>query len=389
MPIAKAIAEFRFAYGANAKSKQMQQPPGTLPLEAVSQSVAILFERAFSQEGARQSMRAKPQEWIAALEWLLKALKLCSRHSGHYYLNTLMDCPWCKIEGQSGIILFNVAAVGNSFQQSAFNISVVWSQIAQVQPPPALSALPDLFSLQVAPSPQAVSMSKEFHKGFGMVTSFLGLNTRRNQARQSALYRMQQAQNQWNSFCQRWQNEYNGSKFQKKWRELVSVKAQYIGLPELKQKKLQYLRDNQQQIQLHRFLDNHKIYHADIKGVGPGRKATLQSYGIETAADINTRNILAIPGFGPSLTNNLLRWRSMMERRFTFNPAKSIAPEDIAVIEREIQASRIKLERELMNGPAQLRQISQQIKIEREILLSTATQIMKAAAQAKADYEIL
>ena len=44
---------------------------------------------------------------------------------------------------------------------------------------------------------------------------------------------------------------------------------------------------------------------AVISGIGPGRKATLQSYGIETAEDINDQAVLAVPGFGDGLTSRL------------------------------------------------------------------------------------
>ena len=57
MPMERAISEFRFAYGANRQLLHMQPPPHALPLEAASEPVAQLFERAFSREGVRDGIR--------------------------------------------------------------------------------------------------------------------------------------------------------------------------------------------------------------------------------------------------------------------------------------------------------------------------------------------
>jgi DNA-binding helix-hairpin-helix protein with protein kinase domain len=48
--------------------------------------------------------------------------------------------------------------------------------------------------------------------------------------------------------------------------------------------------------QLEQYLENFFIEHATIPGIGPGRKATLESYGIGTAADVDKQKIVAVPG---------------------------------------------------------------------------------------------
>lgn len=57
MPIERAILEHRFAYGGVAASRQMQAPPHTLTLAALSPPVVALLERAFSPEGNRNTGR--------------------------------------------------------------------------------------------------------------------------------------------------------------------------------------------------------------------------------------------------------------------------------------------------------------------------------------------
>ena len=71
MPIEKAIAEYRFAYGPDRRNKGMERPPGTIALEVMGTEVAKQFTQAFSQSG---STRGRPD----ARPWTLRAqIKNC------------------------------------------------------------------------------------------------------------------------------------------------------------------------------------------------------------------------------------------------------------------------------------------------------------------------
>lgn len=95
-----------------------------------------------------------------------------------------------------------------------------------------------------------------------------------------------------------------------------------------------------------------------IQGIGPGRVATLASYGIETAYDITRSALGNVPGFGHVLVGNLRAWRNSVESRFVFDPNKGVDPDDIRSIEQEIIARRIQLETRLISGVSELRQIN-------------------------------
>jgi DNA-binding helix-hairpin-helix protein with protein kinase domain len=58
--------------------------------------------------------------------------------------------------------------------------------------------------------------------------------------------------------------------------------------------------------QLNAFL----ISAAAIPGIGTERKRVLASHGIETAADVNAKDVGEVPGFGPKLTDALIDWRT-------------------------------------------------------------------------------
>jgi DNA-binding helix-hairpin-helix protein with protein kinase domain len=207
--------------------------------------------------------------------------------------------------------------------------------------------------------------------------------------RQEAQRTLREAQARWYSIEQRWKSEASDAKFTAKLHELEAKKTQYQALPGLRLQKLRQLELSVKERQLHKFLDRYKIYSGDISGVGPGRKAILQSYGVETAADVNWHAIMAVPGFGPSLTSRLVDWRRSVERRFVFNSSQGVDPSDVAALEREVGAIRLKMEQGLSGGLVQLRQIQQQVIAARTALRPAVQSAANALSQAEADLRML
>lgn len=111
--IEEAITEHLFVYGRDAARKNIVQPPGTPPLSAVSNELAELFERAFSEENERP----QPSEWVAALESLANNLRQCLLNPGHVFYAKLAVCPWCEIEEETGLILFPFTVSSNALSK--------------------------------------------------------------------------------------------------------------------------------------------------------------------------------------------------------------------------------------------------------------------------------
>lgn len=115
----------------------------------------------------------------------------------------------------------------------------------------------------------------------------------------------------------------------------------------------------------------------------------LESYNIETAADIQRHAILAVPGFGPALADRLEAWRQSVECQFRFNPNSVVELRDICDIDRKIAQERTALEHVLLQGANELSQIRQEIARHRETLLTQAKSVAGDFAQADADWRIL
>jgi DNA-binding helix-hairpin-helix protein with protein kinase domain len=71
-----------------------------------------------------------------------------------------------------------------------------------------------------------------------------------------------------------------------------------------------------------RFLASHVIQEnvGHIPGMTLPLASVLQSYGVESAADIDSVRLMGIPMLTPSITMELLNWRERVEGEFVFKP---------------------------------------------------------------------
>ncbi len=187
------------------------------------------------------------------------------------------------------------------------------------------------------------------------------------------------AETQYTSIRQQWENEASSQAFDARIAELKEAKKQLQDLNQTLQQRLLKLETEGAKRQLEKYLDKFKLQSASIDGIGQGRKATLQSYGVETAADISESFIQSIPGFGQSLCGALMAWRRMHEQKFIYNPNLGVDPADKVALEQQFTPRRLKLEQELSNGAVSLQMIRQQIFDKRGLLrpkLEKTTQLV-------------
>ncbi|AEG15146.1 hypothetical protein Desku_1566 [Desulfofundulus kuznetsovii DSM 6115] len=404
------IQNFRFAY-SSLKDKQIRQPPGTLSLSAVSPGVAELFERAFSPSGTREGGRPSAREWVKNLNDLLQQVKVCSLHNGHHYFKALTQCPWCIIERETKVRLYNF--VITSIGTSSFNLEAVWAAIERVPSPGPAPPFPKS-NIKIPPNShvfQQGSILKK-RKRIAAVVAIIGILSQcflalrgsgslwvvvitilvatfiarfgTKSAYQEAKKAYQQAKERMSQLQERWHREVGEEEFKNKLTLLFEAKQKYKDMPNLRHKKIKELEGKKMERQLKRFLDLHRLVDAKIDKIGPTRKAVLRSYGIETAADIDYRALKNIPGFGPVLIHNLVKWRQEIEKRFVFDPTRALDPTDLAEIDREIEMEKHRLEQLLLNGATELERIAQQIHAKRQALLVEVEKCQQELAQAQA-----
>lgn len=413
MPIEKAIAEHRYAYSDNAAASLMEPPPFAPRAVIVSGDVANLWERAFSSNATQGSGRPSAREWIKCLSALEERVSRCAQHPGHYYLTATGACPWCAIESSTGTLLFFVPQ-GVAPLQSGFNLAVVWSRIGQVAPP---GPVPEITLPTAKASANASGLRKSqlmrsiVGRGLVLIALVIALAVsngnllclvaavggwigvgrwaRSEREIESFERRRRETQTLLNQLRDRLVADANPQRFEQRLKILEGKRAELLNLPAVRERRMNSLVVDREKHSRHRFLEGFKIEHAKVPGIGPAKRSMLESYNIETAADINRNAILEVPGFGPALANRLEDWRRSVESKFRFNPNSAVEPRDIQDLDRKIAQERSALEHVLLQGANELSQIRQEIARHRETLLTQAVSVAADFAQADADWRAL
>jgi DNA-binding helix-hairpin-helix protein with protein kinase domain len=411
MPIERAISSFRFAFSAAGTSKGMSPPPNCVSLQVVPQEIRNLFEAAFSTGGAVPNGRPNAVTWASALDRLRSSLRMCPNEHGHKFWQGLPACPWCELEQRSGILFF--VTVIPTEAKGSFDIAVVWKRISMI-PPPVAASPPDPSSIRVTPKPlpPAVQASRAWAIGrkvfaVGLVLGTLAvapsailfaglialviffLPTDESQERQIRNARLEQTKASWQTVQSEWHREAGGGMFTQAMDELRRARDQYDKLGGEYANEKQVLMSSLKERQLQQFLSLFFLDNHSIMNIGWGRKATLASFGIETAADITYQKVSAIKGFGHVLTTNLLDWRRSIEARFVFDASKGIDPQDMAALNHRFAQKRQGLVGVLLAGPERLERIRIETMKNKDRLQPRVQTVAHELAQAMADLNAL
>ena len=421
MPVERAIKEQRFAFGPHAATWQMEAPPHTLPFSALPRSIANLFEQAFVPLAVGQS-RPTARTWVAALEGLRKELRPCGQQPLHKYPRLLQSCPWCALEQASGTAFFLAPATRFAplrSDQPAFDLERVWQRIATVAAPSAEAMPQPQCTLAMTPTPLLESLLEVWRSNLikaASCTAAALLATllysplfwvwipaavatwsllqdrsvrREYQRRRLALF---SARQELLKLRQAWQQQASEQPFVQALHGLQSVRERYQRLPEELQSALQQLQAKQEQAQLQAFLENHFIDAAQIPGIGITDRIALESYGIETAAQVNREALRVVPGFGERFgrqrSTALLNWRQNLEQQFRYDPRQGVEPAALERCRQQHTQHRLALERELLAAPDELAQIRVEILKQRAQLNIALLRQAVQEAQAQADLRV-
>lgn len=411
MPPDEAIKRFKFAYGPNAGSRGMGLPPGAFDLDIVTPGIAALFEQAFTQAGLSAIGRPGPRQWVQALDELNSRLRVCSTEPAHLYLGSRSQCPWCEAERSRGFVAF-LASVLDSGYGADVDVEEIWAHILAVASPGPVPIPSWNFKLSPSPLPSEVrsaklgSTMKRLAAAALMLTGLLGdhgygwlafvgffllvfsgvdLSAEENRRRQA----VKDARSAWEMMQKDWQEKAGEGRFLELRARLGKIRDQLMQLNASRDQDVQRLQATLRDQQLRRFLERFNIRDAGIAGIGPIRSATLASFGIETAADVDPHAIPHIKGFGTVLTQALLQWRRRLEAGFVFDSRRGVDPQDIAAVNHKYSALRRKLEVELSAGIGLLEQEGRQALQMRQTMLPQMERAFRALEQARADQAAL
>lgn len=413
------IAAYRYAYGHDAAKRGIGPPPNSVEMNLLPASTQLLFYKAFTEAGSKAGGRPVASEWLKELDQLRQSLKQCAKVKNHKYPGHQGQCPWCTMEVK-GLQLFISVAPVNVYKgtSSGFVLSSFWQSVASIKPP-TQNPQPQLTPKKYKPKPPPSGVGGKSSKimryvlvgmisiiGIGaspnhtfiiliigaVVGYFFGesVETKTNEEMKKRLELVKKIQTE----VQTIQNTLTGqnsprAQFNDALKELHQLGKQYEDIHQYRNKLTQEAMNAAIDKQKQLFLDRFYIDNADIPNIGPSRKATLQSYGIETAADVVRQKVASIHGFGPSITASLMDWRARIERRFTPNTSTALTQADRNVIEQKVDAEKKRLETLLLQGQNKLVTISRQSETQIQTNLKELVKALDALGQAEADLEVV
>ena len=136
-----------------------------------------------------------------------------------------------------------------------------------------------------------------------------------------------------------------------------------------------------------KFLDSLMI--ADhVRGVASHRLATLRSFGIETALDVEyLDHIDKIPDIGIRTIERLMAWRHESIQQFRYNP--NSRSQDLIALEQQHRAEVAPLEAKLASGPGRLRELVARMQSRQETTLGQIRLVGDQLHQAEADLAVM
>jgi DNA-binding helix-hairpin-helix protein with protein kinase domain len=380
LTMSEAIAQNRFAFSLSRSAEtRTTPPPGSITLKDLPAPIAQAFEAAF---GLSPAARPDAATWVSLLKDLEAGLSHCATIKSHYYPSAAGKCVWCRLAVQTGVDMFPDLLGGDipTPPGGPFDVERIWAQVRAVSLPRPDDLLPKwtgtlgAHSTAVAEAKRALVGRKVIGLvalvaaamgfvvaaplavvwlglgGFGLFKLFGG-TVETEPFKKACADADQRARVTEVAFLQRiGLIEVHGVRD-----DLDNWIAAYRQLDADLNRELARLKSTRESRQRDTFLDNFPIRRAKIAGIGPAKTATLASFGIETATDINANAVLAVPGFGEAMTAKLIAWRRGHEAKFRYNSAPD--PSDIQAenaVRSASAAKRADLQSKIRSGLAAL-----------------------------------
>ena len=414
MPLDKAIAEFRFAYGKNSPLKSISPPPNSVGLSVVPNDVAELFEHAFSETGARYSGRPVAGDWWDAFESLEKRMRRCSADSVHSYYSGLATCPWCRLEESSGLLLFLSAD-----RITKIDLKREWQRVEAIIPPGPIPPIsPGTFIPRQTPLNPDIESSLNFRNfrqfaGIAIIAGLLVMTLGEMITdyliilpfviivmalflypgaaageKRKRLGNLDSARYMWDLWNKKWIAEAGDSRFLSQLNQLRDLKRKYESIDREYRTSLLTLERTMKERQQKKFLEHCSIDTCTLPRINTGLKNILKSLGIRTAADITRNQLFGIPQLDNTLTNELIGWRDKMEKNFLFDPTQGIDRSDLQILIHKYQPMIKPVERDLLLGILKLHRVQEDILKKRITLRPAVEKRARELAQATADFEV-
>ena len=336
---------------------------GTPVIEHVGDQLQGLFLKAFTTDDPLK--RPTASDWIPALENLAKNLCRCPQLVTHFHLIGNTKCPWCAVMPEFGHEdpFSGAGQIQSGFDDLERNIAAVRKTLCTIPehpnriftPAPAAAfqtwqlpkptGLVGLFAPQASRRKQTEAMKLQIEKQKSVIVQSL---TRNLELQRTLLQQVELGRQNLTSLAQRVELAINATNLRR------SAKLEY------ERKTLEQQKRNH--------LARRRLKVGDVSGIGSVRVSQLNGHGIFTAADINSRAIMQLSGFGPASASGLLAWQTSVANNFRQQPIPNDQGQIDSLAKNILNAEKARFEKE-----------QREIKIGIDAILSKAT---AAAAEA-------
>lgn len=413
LSMGQSIAQNRFAFSVLRRTEtNTSPPPGSLILDHFPAPVISAFERAF---GLNSSKRPGAVDWVEALTYLECSLSRCSKVNSHFYPSNPNGCVWCDLAEKSGFDMFpDLSFVTPDIPVDARGTEEAIREILAFRLPTASDILSLSNSIPPGPSGtlrlvqsahEAARIARQkatekaqrwcVFKGLAMIVvaligfammagvvegseiatplwfvwialAFWGLAEIRYNGAVSTSFpniderpflgRYEKADSKVQAELDAFLQRSGLSEIAHLRADLDETIAAYRKIDDDLARELRNFESNRLARHRKEYLDRFQLRRANLSGIGPAKTATLMSFGIETAADVEWSAVRRVPGFGEVLTQKLLDWRRVHEAKFRYSPASSARDvTDERSLRTKYAVHRAKLESTIRNGLTALR----------------------------------
>ena len=417
LPLPRAIAEHRFAY---SRQRNVSPPPGTASLDDFPEPVALAFEAAFgpSQKGNRPTAA----QWVSLLGEYEQSLRVCATEKLHHYSSAAGNCPWCRMESRLGVILFvpsyrSYTGPAPEFDPGSggFDLAKLWSQIVAIKIPVRSQLTPALPQTTSHPSAVArsaklkregykfayyaafavaglivISVPKFWLVSLGLVIVGFMLRSQEVDVASSLRQRYGTTESQWDAAVEDWERRCGIDHIEGLKESLIEAKRSFENLAGEEREAVSKYQADRRERQLTSYLERFRIRNVKISGIGQTKEATLASYGIESAADVDSGKVLGVPGFGPINSRPLLEWRRGLESKFNYDPNPNAADQAVlGKVRADTTRKAAQLRKQLTSGAKELWKAVKACEQMRKTVDPVLSKLEATRSQIKADFAFL
>ncbi|UXC19966.1 helix-hairpin-helix domain-containing protein [Comamonas squillarum] len=403
------IQAMRYAYARDAQRRGIGVPPRSYPIDLLPPSAEALMHAAFTEQGA-SGQRPTARQWVNALDEIRKSLLRCSKTKTHAYPDHLTTCPWCVMANDP--FPDPDIHVGTA-NLPLFDFEKVWSLIDTLKLTGNFGTLPNhtTYTASAAPARKHGEGNHMLPLGLGVAALFLasfvagkpwlifaalvagillrsvarGYDGRPEVVKRREAVRIAEAEYKAAVAALHSGVGAVAAEFQKRKDHLNQAVKFLRQMPARAADEMRKLDGMAREYHLRKHLEQFYIDDVQIRGLGPARKAALQSFGIETAAEVVEADVRQVKGFGGALTQALLDWRASHERSFVFLAHMRPPASEIAKVQQKQNAERAPAEMLLRKGPDVLRGLISDAQRQHSMLLPRVETAAKLLTQANAD----